>query len=174
MNLFRWIYTKWNSCFRNESKKSKTDDVQHTFEKSVVPPKVAAPKDIEYNVRNGLTEAGVQELIDAIIQQTMEHVPEFGDFTPVMEFMSNPDSLTQEFVGKFGLRVFKMPYDVVRDPRKRYVEAAAYVPSGIYKSTWVIASGDKNEVLEIMQSKSFPKKLIDAFIKLEEQFEHYD
>jgi hypothetical protein len=73
----------------------------------------------------------VNKIIELMIQQIVDHVPEYGDFAPVLEFFVNPDSRTQEFVGKYGLKVYKMPKDIVADPKMRYVEAAAYIPSGI-------------------------------------------
>ena len=102
------------------------------------------------------------------------YIAEYGDFAPVMEFFDNPDPRTQEFVGKYGMKIYKMPKDVVPDPKKRYIEAAAYVPSGKYKSTMTVGSGTKEEVLNIIRDPEFPKKLQKAYEKLEEQFEHYD
>lgn len=119
-------------------------------------------------------EEEVRKLIAALLLQTKEHVPDYGDFSPVMEFMDNPDPRTQEFVGKYGLRVYKMPKDVVPDPRKRYVEAAAYVPSGMYKCDRTVASGTKDEIIHTMQTEEFVKKLCEKLPGLGEVFEHYD
>ena len=57
----------------------------------------------------------INNIIKLMIQQVVDHVPEYGDFTPVMEFFVNPDVRTQEFVGKYGLKVYKMPKDIVPD-----------------------------------------------------------
>jgi len=119
-------------------------------------------------------KAEVQNLIEVFIRQTKEHVPDDGDFAPILEFFPNPDKRTQDFVGKYGLKIYKMPKDVVADSRQRYVEAAAYIPSGQYKSDCVVASGTKDEVLAIMQSDAFVEKLCQMFEKLAELFEHYD
>ena len=116
----------------------------------------------------------VNKIIELLVQQVVDHVPEYGDFAPVMEFFDNPDSRTQEFVGKYGLKVFKMPKDIVPDPRKRYIEAAAYIPSGRYKSDCTVASGTKDKIIAIMQTPEFAEKLRKTFLKLGELFEHYD
>lgn len=116
----------------------------------------------------------VRKLIETLLLQVKEHVPDYGDFASVMEFMDNPDKLTQEFVGTYGLSVYKMPKDVVPDPRKRYIQAAAYEPTGRYKSDCNIASGTKEELIRIMQSEEFVDKVCEMFPELESLFEHYD
>ncbi len=116
----------------------------------------------------------VNKIIELMVQQVVDHVPEYGDFAPVMESFDNPDSRTQEFVGKYGMKVYKMPKDIVADPRTRYVEAAAYVPSAIYKSNCTVASGTKDEIIAIMQTPEFAEKLRETFLELAELFEHYD
>ena len=119
-------------------------------------------------------KAEVQNLIEVMIRQTKEHVPDDGDFAPILELFPNPDNRTLEFVGKYGLKIYKMPKDVVADSRHRYVEAVAYIPSGQYKSDCVVALGTKNEVLAIMQSDAFVEKLCQKFVDLAELFEYYD
>jgi len=119
-------------------------------------------------------EEEIKRIIAIMVQQIKDHVPDYGDFTPIMEFFPNPDKLTKEFVGTYGLKVYKMPKDVVPDPRTRYIQAAAYIPSGIYKSTYNVASGTKEELISILQDPKFAEKLKAAFRELEETFEHYD
>ena len=116
----------------------------------------------------------VNKIIKLLVQQVVDHVPEYGDFAPVMEFFVNPDVRTQEFVGKYGLKVFKMPKDIVPDPRIRYIEAAAYIPSAIYKSDCTVASGTKDEIIAIMQTPEFAEKLRETFLELGALLEHYD
>jgi len=116
----------------------------------------------------------IRKLLEVMVQQVKDHVPDYGDFAPVMEFFDNPDPLTTEFVGTYGLKVYKMPKDVVPDPRMRYIEAAAYIPSGRYKSDCNVASGTKDEILATMQTEEFAEKLRETYRELEELFEHYD
>lgn len=115
-----------------------------------------------------------KKIIENMIQQIKEHVPEYGDFTPIMEVFPNPYTCTQDEVGKFGLRVYKMPKNVVDNPQKRYLEAAAYVPSGMYKSDWVIASGTNEEIIAEMQEEDFAEKLYKAFEQLADLFINFD
>ena len=116
----------------------------------------------------------VNKIIELMLQQIADHVPVSGDFAPLLEFFLNPDPRTREFVGKFGLRVYKMPKDIVADPKIRYVEAAAYIPSGIYKSDCTVACGSKDEIIATMQEEGFAEKLHQTFLELAELFEHYD
>ena len=81
-----------------------------------------------------------QEQVDDLVERVTEKVednrivPEYGDFSPVLEFIPNLDE-ENKTVGKYGLKIYKMPKDVVPDPKKRYIEASAYVPEGDYKAT---------------------------------------
>ena len=116
----------------------------------------------------------IAKIVEVMIQQIRDYVPDYGDFSPILEVFPNPDPLTQEFVGTYGLQVYKMPKDVDPDPRKRYVEAAAYVPSGRYKSDCVVVSGAREKIIATMQNEDFKETLYQTFRELEEFFEHYD
>ena len=102
------------------------------------------------------------------------YVAEYGDFAPVTEFFDNPDPKTQEFVGRYGMKIFKMPKDADPDPKMRYIEAAAYIPSGKYKSDMIVGLGNKEEIFKLIRDSEFAKSLPEVYEKLEEQFEHYD
>lgn len=117
------------------------------------------------NNENITFDEQVEEIIKNIVARAEREVPEYGDFAPVREFMPNLDPGTTA-VGKYGLSVYKMPKDVVPDPKKRYIEASAYVPTGDYKATLVLGSGDKKEVIEKIKSPEFPEKLNNAYAKL--------
>ena len=108
----------------------------------------------------------VDDLIQRIKKRVEMEVPDTGDFMPVLELFTNPEAETRDEVGKFGLRVYKMPKDVVADPSKRYVEAAAYDPSGCYKSNMIVASGTKSEIIEKMMADGFSQKLSETYGKL--------
>ena len=122
------------------------------------------PKTMEELITDTLEKLSAQE----------RYIAEYGDFAPIMEFFDNPDPLTQEFVGTYGMKIYKMPKDVVPDPKKRYIEAAAYVPSGKYKARMNVASGTKEEILKKLKDPEFVKNLKGVYRELEEQFEHYD
>lgn len=116
----------------------------------------------------------IKKIVEIMVQQTRDHVPESGDFAPIFEVFSNPDPALDEYVGKFGLKVYKMQKSIVPDPRKRYVEAAAYVPSGMYKSDCTVASGTKEEIIAIMQTEAFVEKLYESYNYLADIFINYD
>ena len=105
----------------------------------------------------------VDDIILRLVERVENEVPDTGDFDPVLEFFTNPSSDTREYVGRYGLRVYKMAKDVVPDPSKRYVEAAAYVPSGMYKADYVVASGTKEEILSVIRTDEFAMKLCNYY-----------
>lgn len=108
----------------------------------------------------------VDDVIQRVIKRVEAEVPDTGDFMPVIEFFTNPSSKTRDDVGRYGLRVYKMRKDIVPDPSKRYVEAAAYDPSGCYKADFVVASGTKDEILAKMVTEEFSMKLCDDYANL--------
>ena len=116
----------------------------------------------------------IKKIVEIMVQQTRDHVPESGDFAPIFEVFSNPDPALDEYVGKCGLKVYKMQKSSVPDPRKRYVEAAAYVPSGMYKSDCTVASGTKEEIIAIMQTEAFVEKLYESYNYFADIFINYD
>ncbi|MBP3471777.1 MAG: hypothetical protein J6K41_06065 [Paraprevotella sp.] len=115
-------------------------------------------------------EITFQDLVDALIEKILprieQEVPDYGAFYPVLELFDNLDEGTQHVVGKYGLKVYKMPPDIVADPAKRYVEAVAYEPGGNYKATLIVGSGNKTDIIALLLSEDFPEKLNRAFGKL--------
>ena len=108
----------------------------------------------------------VRQLILRVIGETEKRVPEYGDFMPVLELMVNPDKNTNDLVGKYGLRIYKLPKDIVPDPTKRYIRASAFDPTGTWDSNMVVGSGTKEDVLAIMRDEGFVEKLIGTFVDL--------
>lgn len=108
-----------------------------------------------------------QEYVDELVTRTMkrieEEMPDEGEFSDILESFCNPDDGTSDVVGKYGLQVFKMRSDVVPDPKKRYVQACAYIPSGEYKATLMAGSGTKTEILTLMKEPSYADKLNYTF-----------
>ncbi len=111
-----------------------------------------------------------QDEVDALIARMLERVekevPEFGDFCPVLEFFGNMDEEMQHIVGKYGLKLYKMPKDIVADPKQRYLEAAAYEPGGCYKADMVVGSGTKEEIIALLKSADFPIELNKTYGEL--------
>ncbi len=46
-----------------------------------------------------------------------------------------------------------MPSAIEPDPKKRYLEAAAYTPCGNYKADVIVGSGHKEEILAFLKSE---------------------
>ena len=103
-----------------------------------------------------------QDFVDDLLERTFCRVerdmPEFGDFIPIQEFFLNPDPDTRDVVGKYGIKIYKMKYEIEPDPKKRYVECEAYVPDASYKADILIASGYKDEILATLKDNNFHEK----------------
>ena len=108
-----------------------------------------------------------QDYVDELVRRTMkrieEEMPDEGGFSDIFELFCNPDDSTSDVVGKYGLHVFKMRSDIVPDPKMRYVQACAYIPSGEYKATLMAGSGTKAEILALMKEQSYADKLNYTF-----------
>ena len=131
------------------------------------------------NNNNNINED--KKTMDELIIDTLKklskqenYIREYGDFAPVTEFFENPDNNTKDYVGKYGLKIYKMPKDIVPDPKMRYIEAAAYVPSGDYKSDMIVGNGYKNEILKMLKDPEFAKTLKSAYEQLLESIANYD
>ena len=104
-----------------------------------------------------------QEQVDMTIKKLSERsereVPEYGDFAPVVEMFDNLSPNTSDIAGKYALAIIRLPKDVEPDPKQRYIEAAAYEPTGTYKAKMVVGSGKKDEVLKMLKDPEFAKEL---------------
>lgn len=108
----------------------------------------------------------LKALTQRLVARVWDEVPEAGVFTDVFEFFTNPDEASRNAVERYGLRVFKMPEDIVPDATKRYIEAAAYFPGSEYKVTMVVCHGNKQELLEMMGQQDFIDRLNDSYAQL--------
>ena len=106
----------------------------------------------------------VDEMVGKVADRVERYMPDYGEFSPIMEFTPNRDKTLN--IGKYGLKVYKMPKDVVEDPKQRFIEATVYMPAGDYKADMVIGAGNKKEILEILKNPEFPEKINSAFGEL--------
>lgn len=110
-----------------------------------------------------------QDQIDITLEKLVKRereVAEYGDFAPVSEYFDNLGQTTKDIVSKYEVKIYKMPYDVDPDPKKRYVEAVAYEPAEEYKSNMIVGAGTKKEVLELLKDPEFAQKLNIVYGKL--------
>ena len=119
----------------------------------------------EYEACQSFQEC-VDELVRRTIERIKEEMPDEGSFADIFELFKNPDAGTSDIVGKYGLHVFKMRSDVEPDPKKRYVQACGYIPSGEYKATLMAGSGTKAEILSLMKEPAYANKLNYTFGEL--------
>lgn len=112
-------------------------------------------------------------LISRVVDRIEKEMPDEGSFWDIVEMFDNPDEGSTHVVGKYGLRVFKMRPDVVPDPKKRYVEACAYIPSGEYKATLMAGAGTKAEILAIIKDQKYIEQLNNTYAKLLDMLEDF-
>ena len=97
----------------------------------------------------------IDKLIEKVLSRVEQEVPSSGYFAPVYDEFCNNDESTKHIAGRFRLKVYKMPADIVPDPEKRYIEASVFDSVGCYKTEMLVGSGNKEAI--IGNSPSFPK-----------------
>ena len=108
----------------------------------------------------------IDKLIEKILSRVEQEVPSSGYFAPVYDEFCNNDESTKHIAGRFRLKVYKMPADIVPDPERRYIEASVFDSGGCYKTEMLVGSGNKDGIVAIMKSEKFRLKLYDTYIKL--------
>ena len=108
----------------------------------------------------------IDKLIEKVLSRVEQEVPSSGYFAPVYDEFCNNDESTKHIAGRFRLKVYKMPADIVPDPEKRYIEASVFDSVGCYKTEMLVGSGNKEEIMAIMKAEKFRMKLYDTYIKL--------
>ena len=108
----------------------------------------------------------IDKLIEKVLSRVEQEVPSSGYFAPVYDEFCNNDESTKHIAGRFRLKVYKMPADIVPDPEKRYIEASVFDSVGCYKTEMLVGSGNKEEIMAIMKAEQFRMKLYDTYIRL--------
>lgn len=108
----------------------------------------------------------IDKLIEKVLSRVEQEVPSSGYFAPVYDEFCNNDESTKHIAGRFRLKVYKMPADIVPDPEKRYIEASVFDSVGCYKTEMLVGSGNKEEIIAIMKTEKFRMKLYDTYIRL--------
>ena len=98
---------------------------------------------------------------DKIIVKIIDQIGNAGK-----AFTFHNDESTKHIAGRFRLKVYKMPADIVPDPEKRYIEASVFDSVGCYKTEMLVGSGNKEEIITIMKTEKFRMKLYDTYIRL--------
>ena len=108
----------------------------------------------------------IDKLIEKVLSRVEQEVPSSGYFAPVYDEFCNNDESTKHIAGRFRLKVYKMPADIVPDPEKRYIEASVFDGGGCYKTEMLVGSGNKEEIIALMKTEKFRMKLYDTYIRL--------
>ena len=108
----------------------------------------------------------IDKLIEKVLSRVEQEVPSSGYFAPVYDEFCNNDESTKHIAGRFRLKVYKMPADIVPDPERRYIEASVFDSVGCYKTEMLVGSGNKEAIIAIMKTEKFRMKLYDTYIRL--------
>lgn len=108
----------------------------------------------------------VNEQLGRLLTEWDEAVVEHGPMNPVFDIFTNPDKGSLDKVGAYGLKIYKMPDDIVADADMRYVEAAVYDPSRAYKIDMIVMSGHSDDIKQVLPTTDFAQKVYDAYAKL--------
>ena len=108
----------------------------------------------------------IDKLIEKVLSRVEQEVPSSGYFAPVYDEFCNNDESTKHIAGRFRLKVYKMPADIVQKKKKRYIEASVFDSVGCYKTEMLVGSGNKEAIIAIMKTEKFRMKLYDTYIRL--------
>ena len=108
----------------------------------------------------------IDKLAERVLSRIEHEIPQSGYFAPVYDEFSNNDESTKHIAGRFRLKVYKMPADIVPDPERRYIEASVFDSVGCYKTEMLVGSGNKEAIIAIMKTEKFRMKLYDTYIRL--------
>ena len=108
----------------------------------------------------------IDKIIEKILSRVEQEIPSSGYFTPVYDEFRNNDENTKHIAGRFRLKVYKMPADIVPDPERRYIEASVFDSGGCYKTEMLVGSGNKEEIIAIMKTEKFRLKLYNTYMSL--------
>ena len=108
----------------------------------------------------------VEQTLEKLLMRTEREIPDYGDFIPVHEMFPNLDTVSQNIVGMYGLTILKLPQNVRSDPKRRYIEACAYEPTGAYKAKMLVFGGCKDEILSALRDRGLVDKLCDVYATL--------
>lgn len=108
----------------------------------------------------------IDKIIEKILSRVEQEIPSSGYFAPVYDEFRNNDENTKHIAGRFRLKVYKMPADIVPDPERRYIEASVFDSGGCYKTEMLVGSGNKEEIIAIMKTEKFRLKLYNTYIRL--------
>lgn len=114
-----------------------------------------------------LIEEKTKTIISKLHQRAEREVPEYGDFSVVYEEFKNPDKNLS--ASDFMLKIYK-PKNA-KDEKFRCIEAVAYALPKPYKSEALIAQGNKEEILNILQNEEFVEVLQNTFTRLSANLE---
>ena len=108
----------------------------------------------------------VEQTLEKLLMRTEREIPDYGDFIPVHEMFPNLDTKSQNIVGMYGLTILKLPQNVRPDPKRRYIEACAYEPTGAYKAKMLVFGGCNDEILSALSDRGLVDKLCDVYATL--------
>lgn len=110
------------------------------------------------NAKNGAKISTYEKLISDLAKRVESpEVPEYGDFSSVYEKMKNTDETLS--ATDFILKVVQAPITVLQYQKKRNLEFVAYRLPFQYKSTRVIATGSKSDIIEVLKNPELAAEL---------------
>lgn len=110
-------------------------------------------------------ENHVQKMIDGLLKRAEREVPEYGDFKPVYEIITNTnkDLNATDFV-------LKISKSLRNDPKLRVLDASAYNipnPSRYERSVLI---GTKEDILNTLKDEKLKDNLVKIYTRLSSHF----
>lgn len=105
-------------------------------------------------------EEQIKKMINDVLKRAEREVPEYGEFAPVYEEFKNTDK--ELIATDFMLKITKPPKNIENHQTRRYLEVVAYKLPAPYKTSRIIASGTKDEILNALKDETLCEKIDKA------------
>lgn len=114
----------------------------------------------------------IRKMIQDLLKQTLEKVPQKGSFPVVFERYENPDKRYD--LTHIILKVSEVPPEVDKTETERYLEIAAVCYPHAYGAESVVGFGTTDDIIKRLQDKELFDVIMDSIPRLARDIEDAD
>ena len=120
-----------------------------------IKPKIKEVKNMEQHVK---------KMVNDVLVRAEREVPPYGDFAPVFEEFKNSNPALD--ATHFMLKIVKPPKTIEGHETIRNIELTAYKVPTPYKSSVIVETGSKDDIMQKLKNPEFFKEVEEQFTNL--------